>query len=101
MQAMRSAQDCSWALGISDRSSSPYARRLVADARVNDSILDLPRRTERAWTAGVMALAEGRAQEAEAALRDAADAHVCTICPLTDLARAYEARGNTAAAIGA
>jgi serine/threonine-protein kinase len=75
------------------------ARRLVAQALVNDSILDLPRRTERTWTAGVIALAEGRAAEAEAALRDAADAHVCAICPLPHLARAYEARGNASAAI--
>jgi DNA-binding SARP family transcriptional activator len=77
------------------------ARSLVSQARVNDSVLDLPRRTERAWTAGVIALAEGRAAEAEAALRDAAEAHVCVICPLPDLARAYEARGNPDAAIGA
>jgi eukaryotic-like serine/threonine-protein kinase len=77
------------------------ARRLVAEARVNDSILDLPHRSERAWTAGVIALAEGKAAEAEAALRDAADLHVCAICPLPELARAYEARGNAAAAIGA
>jgi len=75
------------------------AHRLVSEARVNDSILDLPRRTERAWTAGVIALAEGRAAEAEGALRDAADAHVCAICPLPHLARAYEARGNASAAI--
>ena len=79
----------------------PRAHRLVADGRVNDSLLDLPRRTERAWTAGVIALAEGRAAEAEVALRDAAHTHVCAICPLPDLARAYEARGNAAAAIGA
>jgi tetratricopeptide (TPR) repeat protein len=77
------------------------ARRLVAEARVNDSILDLPRRTERAWTAGVITLAQGRLAQAEAALRDAAEAHVCAICPLPDLARLYEARGNTVAAIGA
>jgi tetratricopeptide (TPR) repeat protein len=76
------------------------ARRLVEEARVNDSLLDLPHRTERTWTAGVIALAEGRVAEAEAALRDASDAHVCAICPLPDLARAYEARGNTGAAIG-
>ena len=77
------------------------ARRLVSQARVNDSTLDLPRRTERAWTAGVIALAEGRAEEAESALRAAADAHLCVMCPFPDLARAYEARGNRAAAIGA
>jgi tetratricopeptide (TPR) repeat protein len=79
----------------------PRARRLVAEARVNDSLLDLPHRAERAWTAGVIALAEGRVSAAEAALRDAADLHVCAICPLPDLARAYEARGDTEAAIAA
>jgi tetratricopeptide (TPR) repeat protein len=75
------------------------ARRLVAEAMINDSVLDLPRRAERVWTAGVIALAGGRQREAEAALRDAADAHVCAICPLPHLARAYEARGNAGAAI--
>ncbi len=79
----------------------PRARRLLAEALVNDSVLDLPHRAERAWTAGVIALAERRVSEAEAALRDAADEHVCAICPLPDLARAYEARGNPAAAIAA
>ena len=77
----------------------PRARRLVADGMVNDSVLDLPRRAERAWTAGVIALAEGRTAEGLAALREAADAHLCTICVLPDLARAWEARGSTPAAI--
>jgi eukaryotic-like serine/threonine-protein kinase len=77
------------------------ARRLVAEAWVNDSVLDVPRTTDRAWTAGVIALAEGRAVEAEAALREAAERHVCAICPLPDLARAYEASGNRSGAIEA
>ena len=75
------------------------ARDLLADAIVNDSLLDLPRRTERDWTAGVIALAEGRHGEAEARLRAAAEAHVCAICPLPDLAKVYEATGNAAAAV--
>jgi tetratricopeptide (TPR) repeat protein len=79
----------------------PRARRLVGQAMVNDSVLDLPHRSERAWTGGVIALAEGHATEAEAALRDAAEGHICAICPLPDLARAHEARGDTAAAIAA
>jgi serine/threonine protein kinase/tetratricopeptide (TPR) repeat protein len=77
------------------------ARRLVAAARVNDSILGVPHRADRAWTAGVIALAEGRPAAAESALREAAATHVCTICALPALARAYEARGNAAAAIEA
>ena len=77
------------------------AHRLMREALVNDSVLHLPRRSERAWTAGVIALAEGRIAEAETALREAAEAHVCSVCPLPDLAHAFEARGNTAAAIAA
>jgi tetratricopeptide (TPR) repeat protein len=79
----------------------PRARRLVAEAQANDSLLDLPHRSERLWTAGVIALADGHAADAEVALRETADEHVCAICALPDLARAYEARGNAAMAISA
>jgi tetratricopeptide (TPR) repeat protein len=77
----------------------PRARRLVAEAQANDSLLDLPHRSERLRTAGVIALADGHAADAEVALRETADEHVCAICALPDLARAYEARGNAAMAI--
>jgi hypothetical protein len=53
---------------------------------------------DRHWTRGVIALAEGRAAQAEAELRPAADGHVCPICPLPDLARAYEAAAKPQAA---
>jgi hypothetical protein len=54
---------------------------------------------ERAWTRGVIALAEGRGAEAESELRQAAEALVCTICALPDLARAYEAVNKPGAAV--
>ena len=46
----------------------------------------------------MIALAEGRAAVAEELLRVAAEQHVCTICVLPDLARAYEADGKARAA---
>ena len=54
---------------------------------------------ERAWTRGVIALAEGRVADVESELRRAADALVCTICALPDLARAYEAANKPGAAV--
>lgn len=78
----------------------PVTRHRV-EAQANDSLLDLPHRSERLWTAGVIALADGHAADAEVALRETADEHVCAICALPDLARAYEARGNAAMAISA
>jgi hypothetical protein len=53
---------------------------------------------ERAWTRGVIALAEGRNAEAESQLRIAAEQHPCTICALPDLAHAYEAEAKVPAA---
>jgi eukaryotic-like serine/threonine-protein kinase len=75
------------------------AREMLAAAAVNDSVLARIAGPERAWTRGVLALAEGRASVAESELRQAADALVCTICALADLARAYEATGKPAAAV--
>ena len=46
----------------------------------------------------MIALAERRTADAEALLRVAAEQHLCTICALPDLARAYEAQGKPRAA---
>jgi tetratricopeptide (TPR) repeat protein len=75
-----------------------YARQLVAAADANDRAMVRQLTAERSWTRGVIALAEGRAREAEPLLRIAAERHPCTICALPDLARAYEAEGKRAAA---
>ena len=74
------------------------ARQLAAAADANDRVLDRQQIAERGWTRGVIALAEGRAAVAEELLRVAAEQHVCTICVLPDLARAYEADGKARAA---
>jgi tetratricopeptide (TPR) repeat protein len=74
------------------------ARQLAAAADANDRELERQQLAERSWTRGVIALAEGRAAEAEALLRPAAEQHSCTICVLPDLARAYEAVGKANAA---
>ena len=74
------------------------ARAMVAAAEANDQALGRVAGPLRAWTLGVIALADGKATEAEAKLRQAADAVVCLICPLPDLARAYEAVGKPDAA---
>jgi tetratricopeptide (TPR) repeat protein len=74
------------------------ARQLVAAAEANDRMLRRQPIAERSWTRGVIALAEGRAAEAEPLLRVAAEQHPCTICALPDLARAYEAEGKLSAA---
>jgi len=54
---------------------------------------------DRAWTRGVIALAEGRTAVAESELRQAAAATTCTICALPDLARVYEAARKPDAAV--
>jgi hypothetical protein len=74
------------------------ARQFAAAADENDRTLDRQQLAERAWTRGVIALAERRAAFAEGLLRGAAEQHVCTICVLPDLARAYEAQGKGSAA---
>lgn len=74
------------------------AHRLLEAAVLNDRSLGRVPRAERGWTRGVIALADGRVAEAEAELRGAADMHVCPICVLPDLGRAYEAAGKPDAA---
>jgi DNA-binding SARP family transcriptional activator/TolB-like protein/Tfp pilus assembly protein PilF len=75
------------------------ARELLAAAGVNDSALVRTPGPERVWARGVVALAEGRVADAESELRRAADALVCTICALPDLARVYEAANKPGAAV--
>jgi len=75
------------------------ARELLAAVATNDSVLGRTAGPERAWTRGVLALAEGRSTVAESELRQASYALVCPICALPDLARAYEAAGKTDPAI--
>ena len=75
------------------------ARELLAAAYVNDSTLGRTPGPDRTWTRGVIALAEGRTSVAESELRQAADALLCPICALPDLARAYDAAGKPDAAI--
>ena len=70
------------------------ARSLHAAADSNNRALDVLQPGEQAWTRGVIMLAEGRAADAERALREAADRHLCPICPLPDLARAQAALGD-------
>jgi tetratricopeptide (TPR) repeat protein len=74
------------------------ARSFAAAADSNDRALDRQQLAERAWTRGVIALAEGRKPDAESQLRIAAEQHTCTICALPALARAYEAQGKVPAA---
>lgn len=59
------------------------------------------RDAEHAWTEGVILLAEGRAGESEARLHQAAEAILCELCVLPDLARALDAKGDTDGAIDA
>jgi tetratricopeptide (TPR) repeat protein len=75
------------------------ARELVASADTNDRRIGRNPGPERAWTRGVLALAEGKAREAEPSLREAADVDPCAICALPDLARAYEAERKPEAAV--
>ncbi|HET6577195.1 MAG TPA: protein kinase [Gemmatimonadales bacterium] len=73
-------------------------RPLLQAAAANDSLIGRRSEAERSWTLGALALAEGRSAEAIRQLRRAADTHLCTICVLPDLGRAYEAAGQPAAA---
>jgi serine/threonine protein kinase/tetratricopeptide (TPR) repeat protein len=70
------------------------ARQMLAAAIADDSVLGRNLVAERAWTRGVLALAEGRGAEAVRELEVAAKLHVCEICPLPDLGRALEAQGR-------
>jgi hypothetical protein len=76
-----------------------HARTLLAAADANDRFLGKSQPSEAAWTRGVIALAAGQSREAEAELREASETHTCPICPLPDLARAYEAVGKPDAAL--
>ena len=75
------------------------ARALLASAEANDSVLAVTRPAEQSWTRGVIALAASQPREAESELRQASETHVCPICPLPDLARAYAAVGKPEAAL--
>jgi hypothetical protein len=72
----------------------PRARALLASAEQSDSALAQTRPAERSWTRGVIALAASQPREAESELRQAGETYICPICPLPDLARAYEAVGK-------
>jgi tetratricopeptide (TPR) repeat protein len=75
------------------------AKALLAAAEANDLALGRTSGAELPWTRGVVALADGRVKDAEADLRRAADAHVCEMCPLPDLARVLEAAKKTDPAV--
>ncbi len=75
------------------------ARSMLAAAYANDSTIGRDLRSERSWTRGVLALAEGKAAQAVDELRRAADLHLCPICPLPDLGRALEAAGQQKEAV--
>lgn len=75
------------------------ARALLASADANDRLLGVTRPAEQSWTRGVIALAASQPREAESELRQASETLVCSICPLPDLARAYEAVGKPEAAL--
>jgi tetratricopeptide (TPR) repeat protein len=59
------------------------------------------RDAEQAWTEGAILLAEGRAGESQARLHEAAEAILCVLCVLPDLARARDAKGDADGAINA
>lgn len=75
------------------------ARALLARASESDHVLGRTRPAEESWTRGVIALASSQPREAESELRQASETHTCPICPLPDLARAYEAVGKPEAAL--
>jgi DNA-binding SARP family transcriptional activator/tetratricopeptide (TPR) repeat protein len=95
-----------------DRPYSELARFFAAagDTRRARAMMELAQKgslegrsrdAEQAWTEGVILLAEGRAGEAEAPLREAAEALLCVLCALPDLARARDAKGDADGAIKA
>jgi serine/threonine protein kinase/tetratricopeptide (TPR) repeat protein len=75
------------------------ARAMLAAAYAGDSTTGRNHRSERSWTLGVLALARGDAVQAVEQLRQAADLHLCPICPLPDLGRALEAAGQPGDAV--
>jgi tetratricopeptide (TPR) repeat protein len=54
---------------------------------------------ERRWSLGMIAVSEGRLHDALPLLQQAANALECPICSLPDLARAYDANGQSDSAI--
>jgi DNA-binding SARP family transcriptional activator/Flp pilus assembly protein TadD/TolB-like protein len=75
------------------------AKQMLAAAEANDKVLGRASGSERSWTLGVIALAEGRGADAEHQVRLAADGLPCEICALPDLARVYEKVGKADAAV--
>jgi tetratricopeptide (TPR) repeat protein len=97
-----------------EESERPYDEiaRLYADAgqpaRANDLLAQasrtrLARRrgidANRRWTLGAIAMAGGQPWQGEIEIHAAAEALVCPICALPDLARAYEVAGKPDSAI--
>jgi tetratricopeptide (TPR) repeat protein len=75
------------------------ARAMLAAAYAEDSAIGRELKSERSWTLGVLALADGKAAQAVEDLHRAADLHLCPICPLPDLGRALEAAGRPREAV--
>jgi tetratricopeptide (TPR) repeat protein len=75
------------------------ARELVAAAERSGLLRLRGPKPDRRWTLGTIALAEKRPADAVVELTAAAERHECAICPLPDLARAYEALGMADSAI--
>ena len=82
-----------------DAGQPKHARELVTQAEKNRPGHDQGADADRRWTAGAIAMAEGRAWEGEIEIHGAAEAHPCPICALPDLARAYEVAGKPDSAI--
>jgi DNA-binding SARP family transcriptional activator/tetratricopeptide (TPR) repeat protein len=74
------------------------ARAMMALAE-KGSLEGRTRDAERAWTEGIILLAEGRVREAEPRLREAAGTLLCALCALPDLARSRDVKGDAAGAI--
>ncbi|HEX6104360.1 MAG TPA: protein kinase, partial [Gemmatimonadales bacterium] len=70
------------------------ARQMLTAAIANDSLIGRNLRSERSWTRGAIAIADGRGADAVDDLELAAKGHVCAICPLPDLGRGLEAAGR-------
>ena len=81
--------------------SAVGAPPLIAAAVTTDSIVERTLVWERAWTLGLLALAEGRHDEAVNQLRQAAEKVLCTSCVYPDLGRALEAAGRSREAVDA
>jgi len=82
-----------------DAGQPKHARELVAQAEKSRPAHQQGTDADRRWTAGAIAMAEGRAWEGEIEIHGAAEAHPCPICALPDLARAYEVAGKPDSAI--